>query len=265
MRSTEQTEILIGAKLICIALGLYEGGKLYFREPWIACFIPHELSVLSPWFLFLVKRDFGNSRELWFLIRIICETRIGCLIQCELWFSFMLFLIFREKKLKIQLFRLKQISSLNQWRLLWWQWFFIRRKWCWGSTSKHTTQFPFHSTKNKKLENGEDIGQGSSLAVVLNQSKKNWSYKNLFSRETRNVEFIVREMWNGHFIFYTWSPPLLPSYMITRTWLINAGSMLLLRNEAGIQEIAGRNPKASRTILFLPLAFLNTEIFLGNN
>ena len=92
----------------------------------------------------------------------------------------MLFLIFREKKLKIQLFRLKQISSLNQWRLLWWQWFFIRRKWCWASTSKHTTQFPFHSTKNKKLENGEDIEQGSSLAVVLNQSKKNWSYKNLF-------------------------------------------------------------------------------------
>ena len=157
---------------------------LYFREPWIACFIPHELSVLSPWFPFLVKRDFGNSRELWFLIRIICETRIGCLIQCELWFSFMLFLIFREKKLKIQLFRLKQISSLNQWRLLWWQWFFIRRKWCWASTSKHTTQFPFHSTKNKKLENGEDIEQGTSLAVVLNQSKKNWSYKNLINTTT---------------------------------------------------------------------------------
>ena len=102
------------------------------------------------------------------------------LIQRELWFPFMLFLIFREKKLKIQLFRLKQISSLNQWRLLWWQWFFIRRKWCWASTSKHTTQFPFHSTKNKKLENGEDIEQGSSLAVVLNQSKKNRSYKNPF-------------------------------------------------------------------------------------
>ena len=81
----------------------------------------------------------------------------------------------------------------------------LRRKWCWASTSKQTTQFPFHITKNKKLENGEDIEQGSSLAVVLNQSKKNWSYKNLFSRETRNVEFIVREMWNGHFIFYTWS------------------------------------------------------------
>ena len=145
--------------------------KCLFYSLWI-------VSVIT--FLFLVKRDFGNSRELWFLIRIICETRIGCLIQCELWFSFTLFLIFREKKLKIQLFWLKQISSLNQWRLLWWQWFFIRRKWCWGSTSKHTTQFPFHSTKNKKLENGEDIEQGSSLAVVLNQSKKNWSYKNLF-------------------------------------------------------------------------------------
>ena len=239
MRSTEQTEILIGAKLICIALGLYEGGKLYFRETWIACFIPHELSVLSPWFLFLVKRDFGNSRELWFLIRIICETRIGCLVQCELWFSFMLFLIFRGKKLKIQLFRLKQISSLNQWRLLWWQWFFIRRKWCWASTSKHTTQFPFHITKNKKLENGEDIEQGSSLAVVLNQSKKNWSYKNLFF--SWNVKYRIYCPWNVKRSFYFLyvinnpPPPLLPSYiMITRAWLINAGSLLLLRNEAGI-------------------------------
>ena len=121
----------------------------------------------------------------------------------------MLFLIFREKKLKIQLFRLKQISSLNQWRLLWWQWFFIRRKWCWGSTSKHTTQFPFHSTKNKKWENGEDIEQGSSLAVVFNQSKKNWSNKNVFlSCETWNVEFVVCEKWNSHFIFHqTWSIP----------------------------------------------------------
>jgi len=33
------------------------------------------------------------------------------------------------------------------------------------------TRFPFHSTKNKKQENGEDIEQNSSLAVVLNQSK----------------------------------------------------------------------------------------------
>ena len=218
MRSTEQTEILIGAKLICIALGLYEGGKLYFRQPWIACFIPHELSVLSPWFLFLVKRDFGNSCELWFLIRIICETRIRCLIQCELWFSFMFFLIFWEKKLKIQLFRLKQISSLNQWRLLWWQWFFIRRKWCWASTSKHTTQFPFHSTKNKKLENGEDIEQGSSLPVVLNQSKKNWSYKNLFflvKREMPNLlsekcETVILFSIRDHHLYYPliWSPEL---------------------------------------------------------
>ena len=140
-----------------------------------------------------MKSDFGNSRELWFLIRIICETRIVCLIQRELWFSFMLFLLFREKKLKIQLFRLKQISSLNQWRLLWWQWFFIRRKWCWASTSKQTTQFPFHITKNKKLENGEDIGQGSSLAVVLNQSKKNWSYKNLFFLVKREIPNLLSE------------------------------------------------------------------------
>ena len=172
----------------------------------------------------------------------------------------MLFLIFREKKLKIQLFRLKQISSLNQWRLLWWQWFFIRRKWCWASTSKHTTQFPFHSTKNKKLENGEDIEQGSSSAVVLNQSKKNGSYGRIY------CPWNVKRSFYFLYVINNPPPPLLPSYiMITRTWLINAGSMLLLRNEAGIQEIAGRNPKASRTILFLPLAFLNKEIFLGNN
>ena len=54
MRSTEQTEIFIGAKLICIALGLYEGGKVYFREPWIACFIPvncqcNHLGFYSSW------------------------------------------------------------------------------------------------------------------------------------------------------------------------------------------------------------------------
>ena len=126
---------------------------------------------------------------------------------------------FSREKIKNSTVQLKQISSLNQWRLLWWQWFFIRRKWCWGSTSKHTTQFPFHSTKNKKLENGEDIEQGSSLAVVLNQSKKNWSYKNVFlSRETWNAEFIVREMWNGHFIFYTWSITPLPLYYPLISW-----------------------------------------------
>ena len=87
---------------------------------------------------------------------------------------------FSREKIKNSAVPIKADQLSESWRLLWWQWFFIRRKWCWGSTSKHTTQFPFHSTKNKKLENGEDIGQGSSLAVVLNQSKKNWSYKNLF-------------------------------------------------------------------------------------
>ena len=46
--------------------------------------------------------------------------------------------------------------------------------------TNNSVSFPSHSTKNKKLENGEDIEQGSSSAVVLNQSKKNWSYKNLF-------------------------------------------------------------------------------------
>ena len=41
--------------------------------------------------------------------------------------------------------------------------------------TKNSVSFPFHmySTKNKKLENGEDIEEGSSSAVVLNQSKKN--------------------------------------------------------------------------------------------
>ena len=29
------------------------------------------------------------------------------------------------------------------------------------------TRFPFHSTKNQKRENGEDIEQGSSLVIVL--------------------------------------------------------------------------------------------------
>ena len=41
------------------------------------------------------------------------------------------------------------------------------------STSKKSPQFPFHSTINKKWENGEDIEQGSPLAVVVNRSKKN--------------------------------------------------------------------------------------------
>ena len=135
--------------------------------------------------------------------------------------------------------------------------------------TNNSVSFPSHSTKNKKLENGEDIEQGSSSAVVLNQSKKNWSYKNLFF--SWNVKYRIYCPWNVKRSFYFLyvinnpPPPLLPSYMITTTWLINAGSMLLLRNEADIQEIAGRNPKASRTILFLPLAFLNKEIFLGNN
>ena len=51
--------------------------------------------------------------------------------------------------------------------------------------------FPFHSTKNKKQENGEDIEQGSSLAVVRNQSKKNWSYEKVYfflvNREMPNL------------------------------------------------------------------------------
>ena len=41
--------------------------------------------------------------------------------------------------------------------------------------------------------------------------------------------------------------------------------MLLLRNEAGIQEISGRNPKALKTVLFQPVDFLNKEMFLGGN
>ena len=187
--------------------------KCLFYSPWI-------VSVII--FLFLVKRGFGNSRERWFLIRIICETRIGSLIQRELWFSFMLFLIFREKKLKIQLFNsVKQISSLinddssdNN------IWFCIRRRWCQASTSKQTIQ---------KLENGKDIEQGSSSAVVLNQSKKNGSYGRIY------CPWNVKRSFYFLYVINNPPPPLLPSYiMITRTWLINAGSMLLLRNEAGI-------------------------------
>ena len=77
-----------------------------------------------------------------------------------------------------------------RWRLLWWQWFCIRRRWCRASTSKQRTRFPFHSTKNKKGENGEDIEQGSSLVIVLNQSKKKWVSKNvvlLVKREMPNL------------------------------------------------------------------------------
>ena len=55
---------------------------------------------------------------------------------------------------------------------------------------KQRTWFPFYSTKNNKRENGEGIEQGSSLAVVVNQSKKNWSCKNFFflvKREKPNL------------------------------------------------------------------------------
>ena len=66
---------------------------------------------------------------------------------------------------------LKQTSSLNTMTTPLMT--MIRRRWCRASTSKQRTWFPFHNTKNKKRENGEDIEQSSSLAVVLNQSKKN--------------------------------------------------------------------------------------------
>ena len=61
-----------------------------------------ELLVLFPvncdiTFLFLRKRDFGNRRKpCFFIMIIICETRIGCLIHHELSFSFMLFSIFER-------------------------------------------------------------------------------------------------------------------------------------------------------------------------
>ena len=64
-----------------------------------------------------------------------------------------------------------------------------------ASTFKQRTRFPFHSTKNKKRENGEDIDQGSSLAVVLNQSKKNWSNKNVFFF-LWNVKCRIYCLWN---------------------------------------------------------------------
>ena len=171
-------------------------------------FVNRELLVLFPvnceiTFLFLVKRDFGNRREPWFLIIIICETRIGCLFHRELWFSFMLFLIFREK-LWLQLHDWSRPALWIRWRLLWWQRFCIRRSWCRASTSKQRTRFPFHSTKNKKRENGEDIKQGSSLAVVLNRSEKNLSYKNVLKHEMPNLLSVKCEM--ATVIFHeTWS------------------------------------------------------------
>ena len=118
----------------------------------------------------------------------------------------------KKMKEKVDIWNFSSRPALTiPWRLLWWQWFCIRRRWCRASTSKQRTRFPFHSTKNKKRENGGDIEQGSSLAVVLNQNKQDWSYKNFFSLETWNAEFIVREMWNGHFIVHeTWSIPSRP-------------------------------------------------------
>ena len=129
--------------------------------------------------------------------------------------------------------------------------FIIRRRWCQASTSKQTIQ---------KLENGKDIEQDSSSAVVLNQSKKNGSYGRIY------CPWNVKRSFYFLYVINNPPPPLLPSYiMITRTWLINTGSMLLLRNEAGIQEISGRNPKALKTVLFQPVDFLNKEMFLGGN
>ena len=187
-------------------------------------FVNRELLVLFPvnceiTFIFLVKRDFGNRPEPWFLIIIVCEMRIWSWIHGKLW-QWSASRWWKKRWIFICNFWSRPALWIR-WRLLWWQWFCRnRRRWCRASTSKQRTQFPFHSTKNKKRENGEDIEQGSSLAVVLNQSKKNWSYKNFFfSRETWKAEFIVREIWNGHFIFYEtrsiyqYPPP--PPYSLT--------------------------------------------------
>ena len=87
-----------------------------------------------------------------------------------------------------------------RWRLLWWQWFCVRRRWCRASTSKQRTRFPFHSTKNKKRENGEDIEQGSSLVIVLNQSKKNECLKAL--SYSWNVKCRIYCPWNVKRPFY---------------------------------------------------------------
>ena len=48
--------------------------------------------------------------------------------------------------------------------------------------------------------------------------------------------------------------------LVDRRWINVA-----FEKGSGIQEISGRNPKASKTVLFQPLDFSNTEMFLGNN
>ena len=97
----------------------------------------------------------------------------------------------KKMKEKVDIWNFSNRPALSiPWRLLWWQWFCIRRRWCRASTSKQRTRFLFHSTKNQKRENGEDIEQGSSLVIVLNQSKKNWVSKNvvfLVKREMPNL------------------------------------------------------------------------------
>ena len=105
---------------------------------------------------------------------------------------------FSREKIKNSTVQLKQISSLNQWRLLWWQWFCITRRWCQASTSKQTIQ---------KLENGK----------FLTKVRKT----------DRMAEFIVLEMWNGHFIFYTWSIIPLPLYYPLISWSPELGWLTL--------------------------------------
>ena len=48
--------------------------------------------------------------------------------------------------------------------------------------------------------------------------------------------------------------------LVDRRWINVA-----FEKGSGIQGISGRNPKASKTVLFQPLDFSNTEMFLGNN
>ena len=162
----------------------------------LLCLFPVNCEVI---FLFLVKRDFGNRREPWFLIIIICETRIGCWIHRELW-QWSATRWWKKRRILIWNFWSRPALWMR-WRLLWWQWFCIRRRWYRASTSKQRTRFPLHSTKNKKRTHGEDIEQGSSLAMVLNQSEKNWSYKNVLFFSW-NVKCRISCPWNVKRPFY---------------------------------------------------------------
>ena len=132
----------------------------------------------------------------------------------------------KKMKEKVDIWNFSSRPALTiPWRLLWWQWFCIRRRWCRASTSKQRTRFPFHSTKNQKRENGEDIEQGSSLVIVLNQSKKNWVSKNVVFLVKREMPNLLSVKCETAILFstkrdqYPPSPPLYhPLRTVTCEW-----------------------------------------------